>query len=118
MKRTFFGLLLLAAIASPTIAQQSSPTDHGAHHPEGKAAASASPSVELTDGEVRRVDKGAKKITLRHATIKSLDMPPMTMVFQVKDTAMLDQVKVGDKIKFAAEDVKGAITLTRMEMAK
>jgi len=114
MKRTFIGLLLLAATATPSFAQQSTPTDHGAHRPAGNAATSA----ELADGEVRRVDKGAKKITLRHGTIKSLDMPPMTMVFQVKEPAMLDQVKVGDKIKFDAANESGTYTLTRIELVK
>lgn len=69
----------------------------------------------LTTGEVRRVDKGAERITLRHERIENLDMPPMTMVFRVRDPAMLDQVKVGERIRFAAEDIKGAITLIRIE---
>lgn len=73
---------------------------------------------KLTDGEIRRVDKDAKKLTIRHEPIQSLDMPAMTMVFQVKDPAMLDRVKVGDKVKFEAEKLGGAYTLTRIEVAK
>lgn len=80
----------------------------GAHHPAGA----------MTSGEVRKVDKGAQKITLKHEEIKSLDMPPMTMVFRVKDPAMLDKVKAGDKVKFAAEDKGGTFTITSMEAAK
>lgn len=72
----------------------------------------------LTDAEVRKVDKETKKITLRHAPIPNLDMPAMTMVFQVKDPAMLDQVKAGDKVKFAAEKLGGAFTVTQIEAAK
>ncbi len=45
-------------------------------------------------------------------------MPPMTMVFQVKDRAMLDRVKAGDKINFAAEKVNGAYTVMQLEMFK
>lgn len=72
----------------------------------------------LADGEVRKVDKDAKKITIKHGPLANLDMPPMTMVFQVKDPAMLDQVKAGDKVKFQAEKVGGAFTVTRIEPAK
>jgi len=72
----------------------------------------------LSDGEVRKVDKDAKKITLRHGPIKNLDMPPMTMVFKVKDPAMLESVKQGDKVKFAAEKVKGDYTVTKIEPAR
>ena len=73
---------------------------------------------ELADGEVRRVDKDAKKITIKHGPISSLDMPPMTMVFQVKDPALLAQVKAGDKVKFEAQKLGGAFTVTRIEVAK
>jgi Cu(I)/Ag(I) efflux system protein CusF len=73
---------------------------------------------ELSDGEVRKVDKEAKKITIKHGPLANLDMPPMTMVFQVKESAMLDQVKAGDKVKFQAEKVGGAFTVTKIEPAK
>jgi Cu(I)/Ag(I) efflux system protein CusF len=87
-----------------------------AHHKD--AAKTAQPSAQLAEGEVRKVDKEAKKITLRHGPIPSLDMPAMSMVFQVKDPAMLDQVKPGDKIRFDAEKIGGQYTLTRIEAAK
>ena len=69
----------------------------------------------LSDGEVRKVDKDAKKITIKHGPLANLDMPPMTMVFQVEDPAMLDQVKAGDKVKFQAEKVGAAYTVTKIE---
>jgi Cu(I)/Ag(I) efflux system periplasmic protein CusF len=72
----------------------------------------------LADGEVRKVNKDAKKLTIKHGPIPSLDMPPMTMVYRVKDPAMLDQVKPGDKIKFAADKIDGAYTVTILETAK
>ena len=74
--------------------------------------------AQMADGEVRKVDKDAKKITIKHGPLANLDMPPMTMVFQVKDPAMLDQVKAGDKVKFQAEKVGGAFTVTKIEPAK
>ena len=70
---------------------------------------------QLADGEIRRVDKEAKKLTIKHGPIPSIDMPPMTMVFQVKDPAMLDQVKAGDKVKFQAEKAGGQYVVTKIE---
>lgn len=67
---------------------------------------------ELADGEVRKIDTENKKITLKHGEIKNLDMPGMTMVFQVQDPALLQKVKVGDKVRFAAEKSGGAIVVT------
>lgn len=64
-------------------------------------------ALERTDGVVRKVDKDAKKITIRHGEIKSLGMPPMTMVFQVNDAALLDPIKPGDTIQFRAEKSSG-----------
>jgi len=72
----------------------------------------------MTEGEVRKIDKEAKKITLKHAEIGSLGMPAMTMVFQVRDPAMLDAVKSGQKVRFSAENVNGALVVTRIEAAK
>ena len=64
------------------------------------------------DGEVRKVDKEAKKITIKHGPMPSFDMPAMTMVFQVKDPALLEKVKAGDKVKFEAQKLGGAFTIT------
>lgn len=75
-------------------------------------------AAALTDGEIRKVDKEAKKVTIKHGPMPALDMPAMTMVFQVKDPAVLDQVKAGDKVKFEAQKLGGAYTVTRMEAAK
>jgi Cu/Ag efflux protein CusF len=74
--------------------------------------------ASMTEGEVRKIDKEAKKITLKHGDIKNLDMPGMTMVFQVKDAALLDKVKAGDKVMFTAEKADGAIIVTAIEAAK
>lgn len=74
---------------------------------------------QLAAGEVRKVDKDAQKLTIRHGPLPEFDMPtPMTMVYRVKDPAMLDQVKPGDKIRFAAEKVGGQFTVTRIEAVK
>lgn len=70
------------------------------------------PASDMTDGEIRKVDKDNKKLTIKHGDIKNLDMPGMTMVFQVKDPVMLDKVKAGDKVKFVAEKLNGALVVT------
>ena len=72
----------------------------------------------MTDGEIRKVDMESKKVTIKHGEIKNLDMPGMTMVFQVKDAAMLDTVKVGDKVRFTAEKAGGSLVVTTIEMAR
>lgn len=70
------------------------------------------------EGEVRKVDKEAQKVTIKHGPLKELDMPSMTMVFRVKDPAMLDQLKVGEKINFTTEKAGGAFTVTSFEPVK
>ena len=106
MKRTLLiaaaALLLNAAFADDK------------HHPRPGAAAGT-----LADGEVRRVDKDAQKLTIRHGPMPQLDMPdPMTMVYRVKDPALLDRVKAGDKVRFAAEKIDGNFTVTAIEPAR
>ena len=73
---------------------------------------------DMADGEIRKVDMDNKKITIKHGEIKNLDMPGMTMVFQVKDPAMLTKVKAGDKVRFKAEKSGGAIVVTEIQPAK
>ena len=92
-----------------------------AQTPAGAAAQSAAAAPETTplaDGEVLKVDKGAGKLTLRHGPIPSLDMPKMTMVFRVRDPAMLDQVKPGDRVRFAADKIGGQYTVIGIEPAR
>lgn len=112
MKSLITTALLLAFAAAPALAQPKA-EEHTAHHPARAAAASA----DMAEGEVRKVDKGAKKITIKHGEIKSLDMPPMTMVFQVKDSALLEVLKVGDKIRFAAEKTATGYAVTEARPA-
>ncbi len=78
-------------------------------------AAAQTTKTEMAEAEIRKVDLDAKKITLKHGPIKNLDMPPMTMVFQVKDVAMLDKLKAGDKVRFSADLQQGAYVVTAVE---
>ena len=71
------------------------------------------------NGEVKKIDEGAGKITLKHGPAKSLGMDePMTMVYRVQDPALLKQVKVGDKVKFEAQEGDGGYTVTAIRKAR
>ena len=117
-----FSLAIVLTVASAAAWSQSD--DHAAHHTESSTAgrqAEALPSTdattaaEMSEGVVRKVDAEQKKITIRHGELKNLDMPPMTMVFQVADPAFVEQVNVGDEVKFVAEKREGKYTVMRIE---
>ena len=108
MKRTHLLSLALVMVLSAPLSKVFA-DQHDSHH-------TGSPA--MTTGEVKKVDKDAGKVTLKHGPIKNLDMPGMTMIFRVKDAAMLDQIKEGDKINFAADKINGAFTLMQIESAK
>ncbi len=101
-------LLLCAALLATTV------LSHAAEPP----AMPASSADAMTDAEVRKVDLAAAKVTLRHAEIRSLDMPAMTMVFQARDKRLLDGLKVGDKVRFKAAHEGGQFIVTAIEAAK
>lgn len=82
------------------------------------SASTRNSTAPKSSGEVKKVDKASGKITIKHGPLDNLGMPAMTMVFRVKDPAMLDQMKEGDKINFVAEKVNGAFTVIQAEPAK
>lgn len=106
-------LATLSALSIPALADGK--TDHSKTGAMQMAQAAA---ADMTDAEVRKVDTAQGKVTLKHGEIKSLDMPPMTMVFTVKDKAMLDGVKPGDKVRFKATNENGKITVVEMTPAR
>lgn len=106
-----FALTLSLLLAGSHALAQNKTADHDSHHTTPAASS-------MSEAEVRKVDKAAKKITLKHGEIKNLDMPPMTMVFQVKDPALLEQVKAGDKVRFTADKVGGAYIVLTLESVK
>lgn len=79
------------------------------------AGAAQAQSVNAT---VKKVDAAQGKVTLDHGPIKNLDMDSMTMVFRVASPDMLNGLKAGDKVKFDANRVNGAIMVTKMQKAK
>lgn len=76
----------------------------------GLAALAA--QAQAYEGEVRKIEKAQAKITLRHGELKALDMPPMTMIFRVANPTMLDNLAVGDRVRFDAAKVDGNYTVT------
>ena len=74
--------------------------------------------MEMSGGEVKKIDKEMQKIALKYGPVKNLDMPGMTMVFKVVDASLLDNVKAGDQVKFTAEDRGGALVVTAIEAVK
>ena len=82
------------------------------------AAAASAATTPYVDAEVRKVDKAGGKVTLKHGPLKHLDMPAMTMVFKAKEPAMLEPLKVGDKVRFKADRVQGAYVVTEIQAAQ
>lgn len=111
MKRFIaIALTTTCALAGPAVLA----ADHSGH---GTAPAKA-PAPAYSDGEVRRIDKTAGAVTLKHGPIANLGMPGMTMTFPVMQKDALDKLKVGDKVRFVAEDRSGNTVITRIEPAR
>ncbi len=73
---------------------------------------------QMTDGVVRKIDKENSKVTIKHEEIKSLDMPPMTMVFVVKNKSLLDKIQVGEAVRFIVIQEGGRLVVTDLKPAQ
>lgn len=105
---------LLASLAAvPAIGF--SQMNHGAM---GDMTMHAADQSAMTDGEIKKIDREQAKLTIKHGDIKNLDMPAMTMVFNVKDRSYLDKFKVGDKVKFTVVMENGKMVITEIKGAK
>ncbi len=105
-------LAIMVVVSSVSLA-----VANDAHHASAPSQVTQA-AAALVDGEVKKINKDAGKLTIKHGELKNLGMPPMTMVFRVKQPAMLDQVKAGDKIGFVAEKVNGQLTVIQLEARK
>ncbi|MDP3841822.1 MAG: copper-binding protein [Oxalobacteraceae bacterium] len=106
-------LVLACALAQPVFAAESEPVTETA-----KKGALVPAEPVWSEGIAKKVDKTTGKLTIAHGAIKNLGMGPMTMMFRVKDPAMLEQVQAGQKIRFHIDIVNGAYTVLRIEPAK
>ena len=111
-------LIIAALLVGASTAQAMSHSGAPMTKPDTAKAMPGAAAAGTAEGEIRKVDAANKKITIKHGEIKNLDMPPMSMVFQVKDATMLEKVKTGDKVRFSAEKIDGAFTVTSIEAAK
>lgn len=111
-------VLIAVSIIGAVWAFQAGAADSHMHHVMNEAKPAAAANTDWTEGEVRSIDKAAGKITLKHGAMPKFDMPPMTMAYRVKDKAMLDRLKPGDKIKFDVDGVGGEFTVLRLEKLK
>jgi len=112
--------LLALSLVVPAIALHAAPPDHG--NADGNDAGNRvllmAQATTTTEGQVRKVDKENGKITIRHGEIRNLDMPPMTMVFQVSNPALLDNVKAGDNVRFVVDKVDGGFSVTSLDVVR
>ena len=113
--KTLITASLIAFASLGTVSVQAA-GDHAGHAMAAPATASA--EMQMVVGQDKKVDKAAGKVTLSHGPLTNLNMPAMTMVFKVSNAAWLDQMKSGDKIRFMADTVNGAITVVHFEPAK
>jgi Cu(I)/Ag(I) efflux system protein CusF len=109
-----FAIVFITAALAPAASATMHEPSRTPSAPTGIAAADS----PMSEGEVRKVDPSTKKLTIKHGELRNLDMPAMTMVFQVKDPSMIDKVKVGDKVKFRADKVNGAFIVMEIEPVK
>lgn len=111
--RNLIGSCAFIATLAPAFAMAA---DHDMHAGHGAMHSAAAQSA-LVDGLVKKVDKAGGKLTIAHDALPN-GMPAMTMAFKVKDASWLDKVKNGQKIRFASEDINGAMTVVRLELPK
>lgn len=112
--------LMTVAMAAYADQQNSGKVVDKAEMKMNRSQAKSTSSMSMADGEVEDVDKENKSITLKHGPIKTktIEMEPMTMPFDVKDASLLSKVKAGDKVKFIAEYIDGAVTITALRVLK
>lgn len=117
MSRLPMGILVLALGAGTAAADQTTGMMdmRGHDHAPAQAAAPSDAATPQTEGEIRKIDTAAQKLTVKHGRIENLGMSAMTMVFRVKDPAFLAMVKPGDKVKMRVERIDGALTIVALQ---
>lgn len=109
---------MTALIAAVSMSLGAAAWADNAHHQAAPAGTGTAAVAGLTSAEVRKVDSAQGKVTLKHEAIANLDMPPMTMVFRADKPELLKDLKTGDKVRFRAESVAGAMVVTHIESAQ
>jgi len=117
--KTIQNLAVVAAMSLATLLAAGVSAQGAENNKQGVAtpAKPATKDSDLTLGEIRRIDKANKKLTIKHGDIKNLQMPGMTMVFQLSDAGALDQLKVGDEVRFRAEMGPTGLLITEIHLS-
>lgn len=108
LRSTALAVLLSFPVSGTVLAQT--------HHDPGHAVPATSASAKQADGTVRKVDTATGNLTIAHGPLEGLGMPSMTMAFRVAERAMLENVKVGDKIRFVPAHVGGELAVTSLQI--
>lgn len=75
-----------------------------------------SSAVHTGTGVITQVDAKTGTLEMEHAPIPSLDWPSMTMEFEVKDKAVLQGLKTGDKVEFDLVKEDGGFPVTAIRL--
>ena len=108
-------LTLLLGLATQTNLQAEEMMHHEGHEMSQTGEMSEQAAMVMTKGVITRLDEGSGKVGIKHEAIDNLKMPPMTMVFRVADPALLEGLKVGDAVRFHAENPAGKLTVTAIQ---
>ncbi|WP_323919404.1 copper-binding protein [Aeromonas caviae] len=108
-------LTLLLGLATHTGLQAEEMMNHAGHDMGQMSQMEGMNEMAMTQGVISRIDTANGKVGIRHEAITNLKMPPMTMVFRVADPALLKDLKVGDAVRFHAENPAGKLTVTAIQ---
>ncbi|BBS86435.1 copper-binding protein [Aeromonas media] len=111
-------LTLLLGLAAHTSLQAEEMMNHAGHdmgQMSQMEGMNEMGEMAMTQGVISRIDAANGKVGIKHEAIDNLKMPPMTMVFRVADPALLEGLKVGDAVRFHAENPAGKLTVTAIQ---
>ncbi|WP_323898867.1 copper-binding protein [Aeromonas hydrophila] len=108
-------LTLLLGLATHTGLQAEEMMNHAGHDMGQMSQMEGMNEMAMTQGVINRIDAANGKVGIKHEAIDNLKMPAMTMVFRVADPALLQDLKVGDAVRFHAENPAGKLTVTAIQ---
>ncbi|MBX9564147.1 copper-binding protein [Aeromonas hydrophila] len=108
-------LTLLLGLATHTSLQAEEMMNHAGHDMGQMSQMEGMNEMAMTQGVISRIDAANGKVGIKHEAIDNLKMPAMTMVFRVADPALLQDLKVGDAVRFHAENPAGKLTVTAIQ---
>ena len=110
------GMLLTLAMAG-FLTHGLAQTRHN-HRAEPAAKQASEPSHTLPmDGVVKKINRYTGRITVFHGTPPS-GAPSVMEAYQVKDDAWLEQIKVGQRIRFTINQSAGAKTMVHFQIVE